>query len=101
MSTTPYMRSYMRSYRRTNPKEVLYNNARQRAKRDNLPFTITHGDFEIPEVCPVLGIPLFVGVGKCSDNSPSLDRHKPELVYIPGNIVVMSFKANTLKQREN
>ncbi len=71
--------------------------ARQRAQRDNLPFDIALEDIVVPEVCPVLGIPIIRGVGKCSQNSPSLDKIEPHLGYVRGNIVVMSHRANTIK----
>lgn len=50
----------------------------------------------IPETCPVLGIPLTIG-GKRSPSSPSLDRIDPALGYVPGNIRVISDRANRLK----
>ena len=31
------------------------------------------------------------------DNSPTLDRIVPELGYVPGNVAVISWKANRLK----
>jgi hypothetical protein len=50
----------------------------------------------IPSVCPVLGIPIVLGEQR-SENSPSLDRITPELGYVPGNVRVISDKANRLK----
>lgn len=51
----------------------------------------------IPSHCPILGIPLFKGKSGGEANSPSLDRIEPELGYVPGNIVVISNRANRLK----
>ena len=48
-------------------------------------------------MCPVLGIPLVIGEGACSDNSPSIDRIIPELGYVKGNIKVISRRANRIK----
>lgn len=45
----------------------------------------------------MLGIPLFVGGSGGGDNSASIDRVRPELGYVPGNVVVMSLKANRIK----
>jgi len=59
-----------------------------------VPFLLTESDIVIPETCPVLGIPLKLGAGDCS---PSLDRIIPDLGYVPGNVVVMSHRANTIK----
>ncbi len=52
----------------------------------------------MPEVCPVLGIPLFVRDGKVGPNSPSLDKIVPELGYVTGNVKVISNLANNIKQ---
>lgn len=74
-------------------------NARARANRAGVPCTITEGDIVIPSHCPVLGIPLFRRMGRKGgcDNSPSLDRIIPEGGYVPGNIVVVSRRANRAK----
>jgi hypothetical protein len=61
------------------------------------PFNIVQADIVIPDVCPVLGIPLLKGSGKPSDHSPSLDRVVAELGYTRGNVVVISHKANRMK----
>lgn len=61
-----------------------------------LPFSIEVGSLLIPSLCPVLGIPLIVG-GKRSPNSPSLDRIEPSRGYVPGNVRIISDRANRLK----
>jgi len=52
----------------------------------------------VPEFCPVLGIKIVPGrqgKGKATeDNSPSLDKFIPEKGYVPGNIAVISWRAN-------
>lgn len=96
-------RERLRSHSRrvTDPaKASLYTvlcEARRRAKEKHLPFALKYSDINIPEHCPVLGIPLFRGKGKQSYNSPSLDRIVPELGYVPSNVVVVSLRANRLK----
>ncbi len=75
----------------------LLKRARDRAKEKNIPFDITAEDITIPETCPVLGIQLQLGEKVVCNNSPSLDRIKPELGYVKGNIQVLSYRANTLK----
>ena len=68
------------------------------AKRQNVPFKITLQDLlPIPGVCPVLGIPLKHGKTGGEDTSPSIDRLNPRLGYVPGNVFVMSLKANRIK----
>lgn len=75
----------------------MCHNAKVRAKRHNIPYDLDWRQIKIPKLCPILGIPLKRGKGKAHDNSPSLDRVKPKLGYVEGNIVVMSHRANTLK----
>jgi len=48
-------------------------------------------------MCPILGIPLIPGIGAQSPNSPSLDRIIPSLGYVKGNIAVISYRANAMK----
>lgn len=78
---------------------MMLSNARTRAKRAGVPCTITAGDIIVPSHCPILGIPLARRLGRKGgcDQSPSLDRIVPELGYVPGNIVVVSRRANRIK----
>jgi hypothetical protein len=71
--------------------------ARARARKDNLPFSITIDDVVIPTHCPVLGIPIIVESGRASWNSPSIDKVVPSNGYVPSNIIVVSRRANLLK----
>ncbi len=79
------------------PERALWQSAKGRAKRAGLPFSISIGDIEIPGDCPVLGIPIVLAAGKMNDNMPSIDRIVPEIGYVPGNIRVISWRANRLK----
>jgi len=75
----------------------MLRQARHRAKKQGVPCTLTVADFHIPEVCPVLGIRLQKGRASGLDSSPSLDRVYPPLGYVPGNVIVVSTRANRLK----
>lgn len=75
----------------------LLAGARERARQKNLPYALRVRDLAIPDKCPVLGTPLLYDADAPLDHRPSLDRTVPELGYVPGNVVVMSFRANTLK----
>lgn len=86
----------------------LFYAAMERARKKGIEFTITKDDVVIPEVCPILGIPIVAGTGRVSDdpanklvgatdNSPSLDRIHNHLGYVSGNVIVISWKANYLK----
>lgn len=91
-----YMRDYQRHRRASKPEAALLERAKERARRLNIPYELQPGDITLPTVCPVLGIPLVVG-GRRSPQSPSLDRIKPHLGYVPGNVRVVSNQANCLK----
>jgi len=82
----------------TKEKE-LWNNAKKRAKQKKLPFNIDIEDIVIPEICPVLGIPIKVNIGgdRMSDNSPTLDKFIPSKGYVKGNVQIISWRANNLK----
>ena len=80
------------------PEYPLWASAKFRAKRDKLPFEITLEDIVIPTHCPVLGIELRVGCGNPTDCSPTIDKIVPALGYVPGNIQVISFRANSIKR---
>ena len=76
----------------------LLSQAKKRAKRNGLPFTLKPADIEIPEFCPVFGVPLLRGTGRGpTPSSPSLDKIIPALGYVPGNVMVISQKANAMK----
>ena len=87
----------MRSWRRTQPAKTLLCLAKQRAKVLGIPFSITESDIVCVRKCPVLGIKLEYGLNKSGNTSPSLDRIIPDLGYVPGNVAVMSLRANRLK----
>lgn len=81
-------------------RQPIYNllaEAKRRAREKKLAFTIARQDIIIPIACPILGIPLFHGKGNACDNSPTLDRIIPAIGYIPGNVAVISKRANTIK----
>lgn len=79
------------------PQSKMWKNAKNRARQAGIPFRIEEKDIVIPEVCPILGIPIVRKGKEKSDNSPSLDRIIPELGYVEGNIAVISDRANTIK----
>ena len=98
-------RSYSRKYAMNNPERGLLKTAKYRALRKKVEFNIDLSDIVIPEVCPILGIPLVVsdGTGKPGGrmNSPSLDRIDNSKGYIKGNVQVISHMANSMKFTAN
>ncbi len=91
-----YMRMYLWRRRQQQPDRELWRRARKRAAQFGIAFTIPEATIIIPPACPVLGIPLRWG-GERSPYSPSLDRIIPALGYVPGNVRVISDRANRLK----
>lgn len=80
-------------------KYKLYNGAKHRAKRDGLPFNLELSDIRIPKHCPVFPhIKLVSSKRVVRLNSPSLDKLIPRLGYVKGNVRVISYLANTIKQ---
>jgi hypothetical protein len=79
------------------PEANLIRWAKFRATKQGIPFDLVKEDIKIPKECPVLHIPLVVGVRKSHANSPSLDRIVPSLGYVKGNIHVISHRANQIK----
>lgn len=75
---------------------TMLHNAKQRAKKNGIPFDLTIDDIIITDTCPVLGVPFEWGIGN-NDFSPTVDRMIPELGYVKGNIKVISNIANRIK----
>ena len=70
---------------------------RKRQNRGKWEFTITMDDVIWNDVCPILGIKIDWFATKRSENSPSLDRIDPSKGYIPGNVQLISWRANRIK----
>lgn len=83
--------------RDADPRIPMLFNARSRAAASHLPFELTIDDIHIPTVCPVFGTALKRQRGGMTDDSPSLDRLKPCLGYVRGNVWVISMRANRIK----
>lgn len=87
-----------RRYYLKDPARRLWRLARTRAKKAGLHFNIEEAGGVIPAVCPVLGLPLAIGVGTgFRDCSPTLDRVDNTRGYVKGNVAVISWRANRLK----
>ena len=83
-----------------NPERYMVNSARNRAKKNNVYFDLKPSDIVIPDVCPVLGIPIGIrSTGKqgSEDDSASLDRFDNNKGYVKDNVFVISWKANRIK----
>ena len=87
-------------WRKKNPIKRLLAGAKRRSIKSGIEFTVEESDIFIPEYCPLLGIRRILDMSggyEARDFSPSLDRKDPDLGYTPGNIWVISFRANRIK----
>lgn len=81
----------------------MFSGAKVRAKKQKVPFTITKD--HIKELlkdmrCYYFGIELKPASDTFSHKySPTLDKVIPELGYVPSNIVLCSYKANSIKDK--
>jgi hypothetical protein len=76
------------------------NNAKRRAVKKGLPFDLSGAYIYsiLPDKCPVFGTTFkFRGNGVLGPSSPSIDRIDPAKGYVEGNIVIISIKANQIK----
>jgi hypothetical protein len=92
-------KEYHANYRLRKPEQCLLSSARNRARLKGIPFDLKVEDIVIPELCPVLGIPLTRNMGNHggTTSSATIDRIVPEKGYVKGNIQVMSMLANNMK----
>ena len=75
--------------------------ARNRAKEEGVPFALTLDYVDdlckSTPICPIMRVPLIRGSQGGRDNSPSIDRIRPELGYVPDNVRCISQGANRIK----
>lgn len=90
--------TWIKNHYRAHPVEHILRRAVARAARKNIECTITLDDIRpLPTHCPVFGFELTRGNGMQDPTAFSLDRIDNSKGYIPGNVVVISYLANRLK----
>lgn len=67
------------------------------ATRIGWDWTVQFGELEWPTHCPVLGMELDYFSEFVKENSPSFDRIDSGLGYVKGNVRIMSWRANRIK----
>ena len=75
----------------------------QNCKRNNIRFDLEFDDLEWPTHCPILGVEIdYLGMetGK-QENSPSFDKLVPSKGYTKGNVQIISWRANRIKNNGN
>jgi hypothetical protein len=89
-------RANKKRFGKEHPEIIMFRNARSKARYFGLAFNLQPEDVIIPALCPVLGIPLIRGERR-TDNTPSLDQINITRGYVKGNVAVISWRANRLK----
>lgn len=75
-----------------------FNAKRSNASRSKWEFTVDFGTLTFPSHCPMLGIELnYFTDGYAQDSSVSFDRIDSSKGYINGNVIVISWRANRIK----
>lgn len=75
----------------------------QNAKRRGVKMKLCLEDLECPDTCPVLGIALDYtctrksGTSGQSEHKASFDRINPSKGYVSGNVVIVSWRANRIR----
>lgn len=89
---------WMKAHYRKNPAWSMWRRAYARAAKKGWEFNLTVEDLmPLPTHCPVFGTPLRLSEGPQDPHAYSLDRIDNKQGYVRGNIVVMSYRANRLK----
>jgi len=88
------------NYHEYKPEKKLLWSATKRARERGLDVNITEQDIKVPERCPYLDIPLVIhrARGDPRRDIASLDRIDNTKGYVKGNIEVISWLANSMKQ---
>lgn len=87
-----------RAWRSRNIVKALFLEARSRAKAKGIAFDITLEDIPpMGDRCPLLGHPFSTREERRSAYSPSLDRINPKKGYVKGNVWIVGYRANLIK----
>jgi hypothetical protein len=84
---------YNQYYHEKYPEARLHRIAKHRAKKTNKEFNLSRKDIIVPYICPVLNVPLIHN----TPHAPSLDRINNNRGYLKDNIMVISRRANLMK----
>lgn len=82
---------------------LRFSRKRQNCKAQGVPFDLEFADIYWPTHCPVLGIEIdYWGTeGTRIETSPSFDKIIPEKGYTKGNVHIISWRANRIKNDGN
>jgi hypothetical protein len=74
-----------------------FNRKKANAVKVGYTWTITFGELDWPTHCPILGLELDYFAETRLENSPSFDRIDSNKGYEKGNVIVVSWRANRIK----
>ena len=78
-------------------QRLKFSRKKQNAKKTGYEWTILFQEIKFPTHCPILGLELDYFAESTQENSPSFDRLDPSLGYIKGNVYILSWRANRIK----
>lgn len=85
-------------------KSLIYQTMREKfsrkkanATKSGVEFNIEFGELTFPTHCPLLGLELDYFAEGRAENSVSFDRINPNKGYVSGNVVIVSWRANRIK----
>lgn len=92
------IKDFVAGHYRKYPAKHMLARAKARAIKKGFKFNLTIEDIiPLPTHCPIFKIPLRVSEVPQDENAYSLDRINNNLGYVKGNVIVMSYLANRLK----
>lgn len=91
-----YLKSKREEFLKNYKKQILFRTKR-RAELRGLEFNLDIDDIIIPDICPILEVPIIIGTKDNYEYSPSIDRIDNSKGYVKGNIQIISKKANSMK----
>lgn len=74
-----------------------FTRKKQNAKHTGWEWDLQMGDLFWPETCPILGMTLDWFAETRQENSPSFDRVDSNRGYVKGNVQIVSWRANRIK----
>jgi len=95
----------IKNNRKNNIEKFLLRNAKNRARRKNISFSLTEEDLKNKrpknDICPLLNIKMKTNINFKKDNSFSIDRIDSNKGYDKNNFWIISNKANSSKNNSN
>lgn len=75
----------------------IFTQKKKNSKYSKWDWDLLISDIQFPTHCPVLGMKLDYSGSCTKENSPSFDRVDPKKGYVRGNVLVVSWRANRIK----